>query len=183
MTPIRKKDKIFLCIILPVILIAGYFYLWKIPASKQIRGMIEMRNSLPDTSMFVFEEKNLKVQKANAIEELEKIKAEKRPERKVKGKPSASPAERQKELFEIFRSHGSKIIQSSPIEQESESISFLKATGIYREFSTLKISFVATYATLIKIINQIESEKKPVIIETLSTTDTAKHTWEALICY
>lgn len=173
MMQVRKKDKIFLAVVLPLVLLWGYFDFVRKPLVRRFAALQTEQRQLPDEAMFPTEKRQLQKRIADAEAALAQEKAEKPPEMKVAGEPTALAAARQDAVLAALAKAGAKIVRVQPMAGEKTSEdrrgdAVLRSTERCAEPEVRCFTVEADYATFLSALGAFSSARMAVIPESVS---------------
>ena len=173
MMQVRKKDKIFLAIVLPLVLLWGYFDFVRKPLVRRFAALQIEPRQLPDEAVFPTEKRQLQKRIADAEAALAQEKAEKPPEMKVTGEPTALAAARQDAVLAALAKAGAKIVRVQPMAGEKTSEdrrgdAVLRSTERCAEPEARCFTVEADYATFLSALGAFSSARMAVIPESVS---------------
>ena len=170
---VRKKDKIFLAIVLPLVLLWGYSDFVRKPLVRRFAALQTEQRQLPDEAMFPTEKRQLQTRIAEAEAALAQEKAEKPPEMKVAGEPTALAAARQDAVLAALAKAGAKIVRVQPMAGEKtledrRGDAVLRATECCAQPEARCFTVEADYATFLSALGAFSSARMAVIPESVS---------------
>lgn len=173
MMQVRKKDKIFLAVILPLVLLWGYFDFVRKPLVRRFEALKTEQRQLPDEAMFPTEKRQLQKRLAEAEAALAQEKAEKPPALKVTGEPTALAATRQDAVLAALTKAGAKIVRVEPVAGEKTSEdrrgdAVLRATERCAAPEARRFVVEADYATFVSALGAFTAARMAVIPESIS---------------
>lgn len=173
MMQVRKKDKVFLAVTLPLVLLWGYCDFVRKPLVRRFEALKAEQRQLPDETMFPTERRQLQKRLAEAEAALAQEKAEKPPEMKVAGEPAALAATRQDAVLAALMKAGAKVVRVQPMAGETagedrRGEAVLQATGRCAEPEARRFTVEADYATFLSALGEFSSARMAVIPESVS---------------
>lgn len=166
MEEIRTKDKIFLAVVMPVAIVAAYFYFWRNDAARRVDELSRERDSLVAVEDFSFEKQQVERQLASAKEELAAEEKIPMPAAKVKADAADSVAARELAVLEVFRGAGLSVTSSVAAEaKESRTGNVLKATGTRPAPVCRTYQIGGRYPDLLTALRTVASREMAVIPE------------------
>lgn len=136
MTEIRTKDKLFLAVVVPLALLAAYWYLWRADAGRQADELARRRVALVAEEDFPMEKRRADKALDEAKAELEAERGQPMPQTKVKADAQERAAERERAVLQVFREAGLTVVGSAATgetrrdaAQTGKAGEVLKATG------------------------------------------------------
>ena len=106
MTEIRTKDKLFLAVVVPLALVAGYWYGWRAEAGRRLDGLERRHATLVTEADFPFEMATARRNLAATEAELEAERKLPPPEAKVKARRESVAAERERAVLNVLNGAG-----------------------------------------------------------------------------
>ena len=113
MTEIRSKDKLFLAAVVPLALLAAYWYGWRAAAGRQVAELERRQSALVAEEDFQMEKRRADAELAEARAELAAAKKLPPPQTTVKADPGASAALRERQVLQVFREAGLTVVGSA----------------------------------------------------------------------
>ncbi len=188
MMQVRTKDKIFLGVVVPLVLLGAYFHFVRRPAAAQVAALKAEHRRLPDVEMFPAERRQLLKRVEEAEAALAAERGEKPPATSVKGDPAAAVAARQDAVLRLFTAAGVSVIHVEPqaageaAQEASRALAVLSATGRCPAPEARRFVVEADYTAFQKALGAFAAEQMPVIPEALSLRVGARTCrWEMLL--
>ena len=136
MTEIRVKDKLFLAVVIPMALLAAYWYGWRAEAGRRLDNLAHRHATLVDEADFPMEKRRADQALAEAQAELDAERKIPMPQSKVKADAQAHAAERERIVLQVFREAGLTVVgsaaasgQRSDSSQTGHAGELLRGTG------------------------------------------------------
>ena len=175
MIQVRTKDRIFLGVVLPCVLLFGYAHFVREPQQKRIRALAAEHQNLPDVDLFPAEKMRLEKRLQDARADLAAARAEKEPELCVKGDPTATAATRQDAIVARLASAGGRVVRIAPPasetpDEQARGGAVLQATGRCPAPEARIFTIEADYAAFVSFLKTCASEQVPVVPEGVSMT-------------
>lgn len=173
MIEVRTKDKVFIAVVLPLVLVGFYLHTWRPAAVKKLNAL-ETRDRATVTEAAFADEKLARQRALRAAEAAVRAESAKPvPSPEVVGNAGDPPALRTESVLGVLRSSALRVVSSEVVKSTggSRAAEALRATGtrpapvcrIYR----LKGAFTAVRAALEKFVEG----KSPVIVSGAATED------------
>lgn len=182
MITVGTKDKVILALLIPLGVIAAYWYFWRVPVGERVAALEREHLELVDPDQFPLEKTALQ-------NRLKTAEAERSAERAIRpadpcfvGTPAAELAERQDAVFSVLRAHGIRILHAERQEAESPLRETLARTGCRPHPDCLSLTLETAYPTLVAALAELEHQKTAVIPESIrlqSGTSTCR--WELIM--
>ncbi|MGN0852236.1 MAG: hypothetical protein ACI4Q3_02540 [Kiritimatiellia bacterium] len=180
MMEIRKKDKVFAAVVLPLVLIGGYVYFWRMPLARRIADLAEECRRLPDPDAFPVERRDLLARTAEAEKERTAAQAEKPAEPAVEGDAQTAVARRLQQAVSVLTGAGVRIVRvddataeggpAAAAAESSRGAAVLEATGIRPVPAARRFAVEADYPDLVTALEAFARRKMAVVPEALSLT-------------
>jgi hypothetical protein len=167
MTPIRKKDQIFLAVAVPAALILVYVCFVRPDWTKKRQAWAARDRALVTEEAYPQEERSSRRMLEEAETACAREKAKPMPVKDVEGCAAASPAQRTQAVMAVFRAAG-VCVTSSTVETQSaqndEAAAALRATGLCPQPVVRTYRFEADYGALRAALAAFAERKMAVVI-------------------
>lgn len=184
MIEIRKRDRIFVAVVLPLALLGGYLHFVRQPLAKARESLAAERARLPDPDMFPTERRALADRVAAAERRVEAERKTTPPEPAVFGTAGESEAVRQQAVFDALHAKGVRIVSSEAAEAEGVCADVLRATGIRPTPVARRLRLEAGYAEMLAALEEIGSRRLAAIPAKWSMTPSgATCRWELTLWF
>ena len=121
MTEIRTKDKLFLAVVVPLALVAVYWYGWRAEAGRRLDGLERRHATLVTEADFPFEMATARRNLAATEAELEAERKLPPPEAKVKARRESVAAERERAVLNVLNGAGLFVAAAKNAQTDSNS--------------------------------------------------------------
>ena len=182
MTEIRTKDKIFLAVVVPVALLAAYWYGWRASASQQLAELESRQAQLVTAEDFPMEKRRADRELAEANAELDAEKKVPQPQVAVVADAGASEAERERQILQVFRDAGLIVVGSETPKGDSAAHAgkageLLKATGVRPKPIHRSYTIDGRYPDVVKALKSLTERKMAAIPDSLQMRATGRNRW------
>ena len=185
MTEIRTKDKLFLAVVVPVALLAAYWYGWRASAGRQLADLQGREAQLVTAEDFPIE-------KRRADHDLAEAKAELDAEKKVPPQAGAaalvaadagtSEAERERQILLLLREAGLTVVGSEKPKGDTAAHAckageLLKATGVRPVPIHRAYTLDGRYPDVVKALKALAERKMAAIPDCVQMRATGRNRW------
>ena len=181
MTEIRTKDKLFLAVVVPLVLLAAYWYGWRAAAGRQIAELEHRQETLVT-------EEDFPQAKRQADHELDEATAELEAERKVpppqstmKANAQASVAERERQTLQVLREMGLTVVGSAEAKGDGtrtgKAGDMLKATGVRPDPVRRSYTLDGRYPDVVKALKTFAEKQMAVIPDCVQMRAGGRNRW------
>lgn len=119
MIEVRAQDKIFLALLVPVALVAGYVYFWRLDAARRLDDLMRRNATLVAVEDFPSRKRMAERARDDAREALATERAVPRPPAKMQADPNATFAERERAVLDVFRAAGLCVVRGETLPKSS----------------------------------------------------------------
>ena len=185
MTEIRTKDKLFLAVVVPVAVIAAYWYGWRASASRRLAELETSHAQLVAVEDFPMEKRRAERELAEANAELEAEKKISPPQTKVSADAQASAAERERQVLQLLREAGLTVVGSTESKDGASSSGprtarggeLLKATGLRNVPVHRAYTVDGRYPDVVKALKAIDDRKMAAIPDRVLMRASGRNRW------
>ena len=187
MTEIRTKDKLFLAVVIPVALLAAYWYGWRASAGRQLAELESRQAQLVTAEDFPMEKRRADRELAEANAELDAEKREGERPREPRQAPivadaGTSEAERERQILQVFRDAGLTVVGSETPKGDSAAHAsktgeLLKATGVRPKPIHHSYTIDGRYPDVVKALKSLAEKKMAAIPDSLQMRATGRNRW------
>ena len=178
---IRTKDKIFLAVFIPAVVVGAYIYFWRIDAAKAVASLEARHASLVAIEDFPLEKRIRDARLEEARKELESEKATPRAEALVADNSGAAFAVRERRVMRIFREAGLVVVRSDAIDihngEEAAAENALTATGLCPHPTRRSYTLDGSYPAVKKALDTFCGERLAAIAERISMRPSGYARW------
>lgn len=182
MTPVRTKDKLFLAVAVPLVLVAAYMGLWRRDAARAVSELDARLAGLVEAADFPFEERKLKEGLRRAEEARAAAEALPPVRAAVRADAAARPAEREREVIAVLREAGLAVMRSeraAEMRGETAGAAVLRATGTRPEPVLRRYLLDGGYPAVRRALGAFAAREMAVVVETVAMRADGK--WEVTV--
>lgn len=185
MTEIRTKDKLFLAVVVPVAVIAAYWYGWRTSASKRLAELETRHEQLVAVEDFPMEKRRAERELVEANAELEAERKVPPPQTKVSADAQASAAERERQVLQLLREAGLTVVGSTASKDgagasgpnAAKGGELLKATGLRNAPVHRAYTVDGRYPDVVKALKAIDERKMAAIPDRVQMRASGRNRW------
>lgn len=190
MIEVRRKDWIFVAVAAPLAFVWCYCHFFRVPTAQGRDALVAERAQVPDPDMFPLEKRALEKRVKESEAALAEMKAEMAPEALVTGDPTASAADRQNLVLQMFADAELRLVSSGLVEEQaaanpekgSRGRAVLEATGVRPHPEGRRFVLEGDYAAFTLVLEKFALRKLAVVPESVAlTTGGAFCHWEVTI--
>ena len=182
MTALRIKDKLFVVVVVPAVILGLYIYYWRIPHAERVKAASEACAKLITPEMYAAERAKLKKLVADTAAELEAEKKTNVPESKIAAGAGDTIAAREQAVLDVFRDAGLRVVSSEINNAEDGGArggAVLRATEMRPSPRGRLYRLEGTYSEVLRALGLITERKCAVIAERLEMEGGEK--WSLLL--
>ena len=165
---IRTKDRLFLLVAVPVAAAAGYCWLWRSDAVKQIDTLERRCAALVEKEDFPLEKKRAERELGLAGAELEKERKIETRSPEVVAERGENAAERERTVLAVFRESGLAVRRGEIVKEPNAAAATLKATGLRPKPVVRRYTLEGRYPQLVRALELFASRKLAVIVASIA---------------
>lgn len=167
---IRTKDKIFLVVVMPILVSALYWWMWRDDAAKRLRNLQEEDLKLVELEDFPMEYKKAENRFSASSLKLEEARRLKPSCEFTLPSTDATFAERESVVLEILRKSGLEILRISSSEHDNSANAdeFQLATNYRGQLRRYTLS--GTYPSVMRALKKLSNNRVAVIPEEVGMT-------------
>ena len=182
MTEIRTKDKLFLAVVVPVALLAAYWYGWRASAGRQLADLQGREAQLVTTEDFPIEKRRADHDLAEAKAELDAEKKVPPPQVAVVADAGTSEAERERQILLLLREAGLTVVGSETPKGDTAAHTgkageLLKATGVRPVPIHRAYTLDGRYPDVVKALKALAERKMAAIPDCVQMRATGRNRW------
>ncbi len=195
MTEIRTKDKLFLAVVVPLAVVACYWYGWRADAGRRLNDLEHRHAALVTEEGFPFEMRTAQRNLAAAEAELEAERKTPPPEAKVKARRESVAAERERAVLNVLNGAGLFVaavrnaqteqsgqfdeIAALPAESERAFVggTILAATGVCPSPVLRTYVIEGRYPQVVKALETFAARQMAVVPEQVNLFDSSRGRW------
>lgn len=185
MTEIRTKDKLFLAVVVPVAVIAAYWYGWRTSASKRLAELETRHEQLVAAKDFPMEKRRAERELVEANAELEAERKVPPPQTKVNADAQTSAAERERQVLQLLREAGLTVVGSTASKDgagasgpnAAKGGELLKATGLRNAPVHRAYTVDGRYPDVVKALKAIDERKMAAIPDRVQMRASGRNRW------
>ena len=181
MTEIRTKDKLFLAVVVPVALLAAYWYGWRASAGRQLADLQGREAQLVTTEDFPIEKRRADHELAEAKAELDAEKKVPPPQVAVVADAGTSEAERERQILQLLREAGLTVVGSETPKRAAahpgKARELLKATGVRPVPIHRAYTLDGRYPDVVKALKALAERKMAAIPDCVQMRATGRNRW------
>ena len=186
MTEMRTKDRLFLAVVVPLALLAAYWYGWRAAAGRQIAELGHRQESLVAEGDFQQERLRADRQLAEARAELETERKIPPPQATMKADAEASAAMREFLALQVLREAGLRVVgstESRDVRRFADDASvgrageLLRATGVRPDPIRRSYTVDGRYPDVVKALKTFAERQMAVIPDCVLMRDAGRSRW------
>lgn len=182
MTEIRTKDKLFLAVVVPVALLAAYWYGWRASAGRQLAELQGRETQLVTAEDFPTEKRRADHELAEAKAELDTEKKVPPPQVAVMADAGTSEAERERQILLLLRESGLTVVGSEKPKGDTAAHAckageLLKATGVRPVPIHRAYTLDGRYPDVVKALKALAERKMAAIPDCVQMRATGRNRW------
>lgn len=195
MTEIRTKDKLFLAVVVPLAVVACYWYGWRAEAGRRLDALERRHAALVTEADFAFEMATARRNLTAAEAELEAVRKLPPPEAKVKARCESGTAERERAVLNVLNGAGLFVatvqnaqtesnirfdeIAASTLESARKFVGgdILTATGVCPNPILRTYVVEGRYPQVVKALEAFASRQMAVIPEKVNLNESERGRW------
>lgn len=197
MIEIRTKDKLFLAVVVPIAVVACYWFGWRTDAARRIDGLERRHAALVAEDDFEFEMTKARRELVASEADLAAERKIPVPEAKVKARRESVAAERERAVLGVLHgaglfvsaASGAQTEQSVPFDDEEDlSVAvgarpfvggdILKATGVCPEPVLRTYVVEGRYPQVVKALETFAARQMAVIPEKVNLSEAGRGRWK-----
>ena len=181
MTEIRTKDKLFLAVVVPVALLAAYWYGWRASAGRQLADLQGREAQLVTAEDFPIEKRRADHELAEAKAELDAEKKVPPPQVAVVADAGTSEAERERQILLLLREAGLTVVGSETPKgaaaHAGKAGELLKATGVRPVPIHRAYTLDGRYPDVVKALKTLAERKMAAIPDCVQMRAAGRNRW------
>ena len=181
MTEIRTKDKLVLAVVVPLALLAAYWYGWRAAAGRQIAELENRQETLVTEEDFPQAKRQADRELAEATAELEAERKVPPPQATMKADAQASAAERERQTLQVFRDVGLTVVGSAEAKSDGtragKAGDLLKATGVRPAPVRRSYTLDGRYPDVVKALRTFAEKQMAVIPDCVQMRAGGRNRW------
>ena len=181
MTEIRTKDKLFLAVVVPVALLAAYWYGWRAAAGRQVVELEHRQETLVTEEEFPQAKRQADREFAEATAELEAERKVPPPQATMKADAQAPAALRERQALQVFREAGLTVVGSTQAKGDGARAGrageLLKATGVRPAPIRRSYTIDGRYPDVVKALRTFTQKQMAVIPDCVQMRAAGRNRW------
>lgn len=177
---IRTKDKIFLAVVVPIVVVFAYVWLWRAEAVQGLARLSAQERALVGVEDFP-QVKRTEEQRLLSAERERTLEREQPPTKPlVVADPAARVAERDRKTISVFREMGLLVLKADDVtdgqKTSRRAMDVLKATGALPQPVLRRYRLEGGYPAVRRSLRAFAEREMAVVVERVSMTEDGK--WE-----